>query len=190
MSTQERLSRQNRDIEALHYLETQVLLPGEKIVWKGRPDARESAKVGLFRFFFGIFFFSFSLFWMYMATSMDGGLFALFGLPFVAVGFWLVSGPARNYLKSARTYYAITNQRVITLIRGKGYAINAITPDQMTDYKRTDQTAGFGSIRLKTTVHQDRNGNSATTEYTDGLWGIQDIKGAADAISKLRLESR
>ena len=43
MSTQERLSGQNRDIEALQYLETQVLLPREKIVWKGRPDAVESA---------------------------------------------------------------------------------------------------------------------------------------------------
>ena len=190
MSTQERLSGQNRDIEALQYLETQVLLPREKIVWKGRPDAVESAKVGLLKFFFGVFFFGFSLFWMYMAASMDGGLFALFGLPFAAVGFWMVSGPARNYLKSARTYYAITDQRVIILTRGGGYSITTIPPDQMTDYKRTDRTSGFGNIQLKTTVHHGRNGASASTEYTDGLWGINDIRGAAEAIGKLRLDSR
>ena len=189
MSTQERLARQNRDAEALQYLETQVLLPGEKVVWKGRPDAMESAKVGPFKFFFGIAFFSFSLFWMYMAASIDGGFFALFGLPFAAVGLWLVSGPARNYLKSARTYYAVTDRRVVILIRSSGYSISSITPDQMSYYERTDRSAGFGNIQLKTTAHHGPDGTSITTEFTDGLWGINDVKGAADAIGKLRLES-
>ena len=188
MSTQERLSRQNRDHEALQYLESQVLLPGEKVMWKGRPDAIESAKVGLFKFFFGIFFFGFSLFWMYMAASMGGGFFALFGLPFAAIGFWMVSGPARNYLRSAKTYYAVTDQRVIILTRGSGYSINAIVPAQMTAYQRIDKGGGFGNIRLKTTVHRGENGTSTTTEYTDGFWGISDIKGAADAIGKLRVD--
>lgn len=189
MSTQERMSNQGRHFEALQYLETQVLLPGEKIVWKGRPDAKESAKVGLFKFFFGIFFFGFSIFWMYMAMDMGGGFFALFGIPFVAVGFWLVSGPARNYLKSARTYYAITDKRVIILTRGSGYSITTITPEEMTSFQRTDLAPGFGNIRLKVTVHHGENGTSTTTEFGDGLWGIQDVKGAADAVGKLRHES-
>ncbi len=187
MSTQDRISAQNRDSESLNYLESQVLLPGEKVVWKGRPDGTASAKVGIFQFFFGIFFFAFSVFWMYMAFSMDGGLFALFGIPFVAIGFWMVSSPVRQYLHAGKTYYAITDKRVIILTRkGEGYIVNPITAEEMADYQRIDAGNGTGSIRLKTTVRRNSEGTSTTTEVTDGLWGIHDVRGAAEAIAKLR----
>ena len=57
---------------------------------------------------FGLFFLAFSLFWT-AGASMTGGLFGLFGLPFIAVGLFLVFG--KNII-GKKTYYVITNRKI------------------------------------------------------------------------------
>lgn len=93
---------------------SQYLMNGEDILWQG-----ESQKgggwitngIGLFQKMFGVFWLGFSLLWTFIAT-MGGGIMGLFGIPFIAVGIYILFG------KSRKKYYAITNRRVL-IICGK-----------------------------------------------------------------------
>jgi hypothetical protein len=89
--------------------------PGERLIWWDRPIpallAWREVNVGLL---FGFMFFAFSIFWISMA-SRGPGPFALFGVPFVGFGAWMVSAPMRAYLRAGRTIYGLTDRRVITL---------------------------------------------------------------------------
>lgn len=166
------------------YVENNVLTDGEEIAWQGRPDPMEAAKVGWLNALFGVLFLAFAVFWVVGAS--DSGWFALFGLPFVAVGLFMISRPARQYLNAGKTYYAVTNKRVLLLSAGKTFKVTSITPSEMTDYEREDKVDGTGSIRLRKTISHDREGPSSSVEPTDGLWGVADVKGASEAIARLR----
>jgi hypothetical protein len=94
---------------------------GEKLLWEGAPLPGLRFKPSdLFLSIFGAFFFGFAVFWIGMASSMGGGMsgfemiFPLFGLPFVAVGAYLMIG---RYFWEAhvrtKTRYALTNKRAI-----------------------------------------------------------------------------
>lgn len=92
----------------------------EKLLWQGAPATglRFSGK-GLFISIFGLFFLGFSVFWVTMAASFGTNtpidyVFPLFGLPFVAVGLWLVVGHwFYDAYKRKRSRYALTDQRAI-----------------------------------------------------------------------------
>ena len=93
----------------------------EKLLWQGAPATglRFSGK-GAVMSVFGVFFFGFSVFWITMAATMANTgsafdfLFPLFGLPFVAVGFWLVIGHwFFDAYKRKKSRYALTNKRAI-----------------------------------------------------------------------------
>lgn len=51
---------------------------------------------------FGLFWLSFSLIWTYFAWRGGGGLFALFGVPFIAIGLFLLGGALWNGIARAR----------------------------------------------------------------------------------------
>ena len=93
---------------------------GESLLWEGAPATglRFTGK-GFVLSFFGIFFLSFSIFWVGMASSMSAAgpeaiLLPLFGAPFVLVGLWLVVGHwFYDAYKRKRTRYALTNKRAL-----------------------------------------------------------------------------
>ena len=104
---------------------------GERILWEGAPVRGirvRGADIG--KSLFGLFFFSFAVFWVYMASSMSRGgpgpagfglIFPLFGLPFVAVGAYLLFGQYfwKAYVRS-RTRYALTDKRAIVATNALG----------------------------------------------------------------------
>jgi hypothetical protein len=173
-----------QDLAALNFVERSVLQKGERIVWKGRPRPGGAAKLGSMECLFGVFFLGFSLFWTAMALT--GGNFALFGLPFIAIGAWMVATPLRYARQARRTYYAITNQRVIIVTSGDAFATTAVLPHEIDDYERWDREDGSGDMRLRQTGKRGRNGSSLTSSFQDGLWGVADIRGAAHAVDVLR----
>lgn len=176
--------QQARDRAILDYVQTAVLQPDEAIRWKGRPSPAACARLALVKSFFGLFFFGFACFWTFMASA--GGLFALFGLPFIGVGGWLICLPLLHYRRAFHTYYAITDRRVLIVTARTRFRINAVVASEISDYEREDKGDGSGDIRLKTTLSRGRNGVTRSTEFADGLWGVDDVKGAADAIQALR----
>ena len=95
---------------------------GERLLWSGRPEPIQYApRKGWPTFLIGIPFLAFALFWTYMASSGPGPAalpFALFGIPFIAVGLGLVLSPAWHFLRAKQTTYALTARRTIINIDG------------------------------------------------------------------------
>lgn len=99
-----------------------LLDPDEYILWQGRPDGGLHLKgSNLLISGLGVGFIAFSFFWIAMAFSFPGTqsnplgwLFPMFGLPFVAVGLWLVFGVhVVDVRKRRRSIYALTNKRAL-----------------------------------------------------------------------------
>lgn len=89
-----------------------VLMPGEEILWQGRPDA--AFQFGAAQFataLFGLFFAGFATVWMLLAST-GGGYFWTFGLIHFSVGIGLAIG-AFVYAPWRRrhTWYTLTNRR-------------------------------------------------------------------------------
>lgn len=95
------------------------LIDGEEILWSGKPESKSGFSIGnVFLIFFGIIWLSFSLFMEYNAIMVyiETGfiIMALFGLPFVFIGFFLLFGlPLYAKKKKKSVYYAVTNKRLI-----------------------------------------------------------------------------
>lgn len=97
-----------------------TLLPGESLLWCGRPSRSVLfSKRDAFLIPFSLLWGGFALFWN-VGVWLGGAplLFRLFGLPFLAMGLYMIFGRflhARSQKKT--TFYALTDHRV--LIRTK-----------------------------------------------------------------------
>jgi len=89
---------------------------GEKVLWIGRPVKTPFIIPSLATIPLGLVFVGFSIFWMWGAASAGTPEpFALFGLPFVLIGFGITIGPSIWQLMRYRnTEYMVTDQRIIT----------------------------------------------------------------------------
>jgi hypothetical protein len=100
------------------------LMSGEKLVWTGQPDPKKHfSPADRFLIPFSLLWGGFAIAWEVAAvagTSSGDKAFALFGLPFVAVGLYLIFG--RFIYKARRkrkTVYAVTDRRVLSLAEGR-----------------------------------------------------------------------
>ena len=109
--------------------------------------------------------------------------FAAFGIPFVVIGLFLVSAPLRNRLLARRTYYAVTDQRVLIVTAGRRYKVRAYAARDITDYQRSDSGNGRGDIRLRKVGYRRFANPFAMSSFSDGLWGVDDVKAASDAVT-------
>jgi hypothetical protein len=125
------------------------LLPRERIVWSGRP-ARGLLFTPRDAFLlpFSILWFGFALFWT-VGASRAGGAFGLFGLPFVAVGAFFVGG--RFWLDAwlrSRTFYAVTDRRVLISRSAPLADFTAVTLNPLPDVRISESRTGAGTIRF------------------------------------------
>lgn len=143
-----------------------ILDPGEKILWQGRPDTRVVFTLNqLPEIAFGLFFAGFALFWTVMATAM-GGIFGLFGLPFLAVGLMILF--KSNYIAAERrryTHYTLTSRRAIIATafpyaarKLKSYPIDAGSPLEFEDLGEV------GSIIFSRITRTGQESGHTTTE--------------------------
>ena len=106
---------------------------------------------------FSIFWCGFALFWEFGAITSGRGLFALFGLPFVAVGLYMLVGRffhAANMRK--KTYYLITNRRII---RKRGKRVDFLDARQARNMQVHAFSDGQGTITFNLpTMHGRTNG--------------------------------
>lgn len=151
-----------------------LLTPGEIIRWRGKPE-----KGNLFTgqdFFlipFSIFWCGFAIFWE--ITAITGGapfFFALFGVPFVLVGLYLVFG---RFLYAAwirkRTFYVITSKKII---RKRGNRIDTIDGRNLPMMNMVIHKNGNGTIRFgdpRTYYYRGHNG----WDYNHGLFTLENI---------------
>jgi hypothetical protein len=124
---------------------------GEKLLWSGQP--RQGLRLNITDVFiipFSLLWCGFAIFWE--ATAINGHaplLFKLWGVPFVAIGLYMVFG--RFFVDArtrARTYYGVTNQRLVIVTGGFSRRVRALPWQSLSPATLTERGDGGGIIRF------------------------------------------
>ena len=113
-------------------------LSDEYELWRGKSKGMNSQQK-MFMIPFGIFFLGFALFWT-MTASAVGGPFGLFGLPFIAVGAYIVFG---KNIVGKKTYYVITNKRIY---RSQAGRVDMVDIANLPPMRVAAHSGGAGSV--------------------------------------------
>ena len=125
------------------------LLPGERILWQGRPDVRSFVWRGWWYLVpFSLLWGGFAIFWEIAAITGRGGLFfVLWGLPFVGIGLYMIFGRYFVARAEARaTRYAITDRRVLIWGGALRRTLTAIELSALPEARLEEGGGGAGTI--------------------------------------------
>jgi hypothetical protein len=134
------------------------LLPGESLLWTGQPLRRVIFHPSdWFAIPFSLMWGGFALFWEWGASGHWGNstngqgttFFSLWGIPFVLIGQYLIWGRFfYTAWKKKRTFYAVTNKRVIVLsMANSRKVIDAFMPG-LSSVSLTIKKDGVGTIEF------------------------------------------
>ncbi|HXI21259.1 MAG TPA: PH domain-containing protein [Gemmatimonadales bacterium] len=124
---------------------------GERFLWTGQPEpGLRFQAADLFLVPFSLFWGGFAVFWEYSVIQARAPLvFRLFGVPFVLLGLYLVVGRFfTDARRRARTFYALTDRRVIIRRDGLGAELRSLPLRGMTEVTVRDGPDGSGTILL------------------------------------------
>ena len=130
---------------------TARLLPGEKVVWWGWPAQglmlrpRDALLIP-----FSLLWGGFAIFWETLALRGKAPFpFALFGVPFVLVGLFMIAG---RFVVDAwlrrRLTYALTDRRILIVRSGSFPALKSLNLDGLSETDVSEQANGRGTIRF------------------------------------------
>lgn len=182
------------------------LTSGESVVWAGQPRAGALFhKEDLFLVPFSLLWGGFTLFWEAMASGLGGVakgggapiFFQLWGIPFVLIGQYFIWGRFlyASWLKK-RTYYAVTNRRVIVVQTGGQRKIASSYLDSLPSLIKEGGSNGTGVLRFAPTqpMWSGRQGWGAWNAMNVGeiptFVDIEDVDNVYRLISDLREKSR
>lgn len=125
------------------------LSSGERVLWSGQPKQgvilRGSDAMTIP---FSLLWGGFAFYWEWTAITSDApGFFVLWGIPFVLIGIYLIIG--RFFVESRqreRTYYAVTNERVLIISGLVRPTVKSLSLRTLTDVSLTEGSNGEGSI--------------------------------------------
>ncbi len=164
----------------------------ERIEWIGMPKRIFFTPVATGAFLFGIPWTAFALFWTAGAAwgtmKMDEGpglfsIFPLFGVPFILIGFGMLSSPIWAYLRAGRTVYVITDRRAITFEGGWSTTIRSYPPEKLTDVFRTEKRDGSGDVIIARRAWRDSEGDRQSEEL--GFLRVADAKDVERRLKQL-----
>lgn len=125
----------------------QYLDPQERLIWAGKPKGGFRLQMlDIFLIPFSLVFCGFSIFWMIMA-SQASIFFALFGIPFVIVGLFLVFGRF-IYDKNKResTTYGLTQERILIKSGKMKVQVQSFSLSALPDIDLVETSDGRGTI--------------------------------------------
>jgi uncharacterized membrane protein len=179
------------------------LSSGERIEWVGRPDpAKHFARGDLFLVPFSIMWGGFAIFWESSAIAGGAGpFFVLWGIPFVVAGLYLIFGRfIYKARRKRRTIYAVTNRRVMTIVRGRhDETVDATYLGSIPNISTSAVSNGRGSVEFGLSSPMTGwNGNSGMDIFARGqmassgvsFYDIEDPRGVAHLVERLRDEDR
>ncbi len=144
------------------------LRAGERVLWRGRRLPRVAWE-GLAIWVFAIPWTAFSLFWTVMAFSgaqafePNAGVlcyaFPLFGTPFIAVGLAMLAAPFAPLFGAGRTLFAVTDQRLLRLYRGRRLKTRSVGGEAIGAIERSERANGSGTLRIVIGSHLDSDGD-------------------------------
>ncbi len=127
------------------------MLKDEKILWTGQPKKGFVLPGGyILLILFGFPLLGIGSFIEYITIFQSFDIFAMiFGLLLLLLGLCMVLGSIiyKNYRKK-RTYYAVTNQRIIILINSSNKKVESIVINQIPVLNKTVKKDGSGTIRF------------------------------------------
>jgi len=135
------------------------LLSGESLLWTGQPLRRVIFhQRDLFSIPFSLMWGGFAIFWEWGVTGDFGhsanahaapSFFALWGIPFVVMGQYLIWGRFLYIAwKKGRTYYAVTNKRVVVLNAGMSRKISDAFLRNLDSVSLSTRSDGTGTIEF------------------------------------------
>lgn len=124
----------------------------EKVLWSGQPKQGVIIRgADIFMIPFSVMWGGFAIFWEVSVLKSDApGFFALWGIPFVLVGLYLIVG--RFFFEAtqrARTFYAVTNERIL-IVSGvlnrkiKSLNLRTLSDLSLSEGKGDEGTVSFG----------------------------------------------
>ncbi len=127
------------------------LARNEKLLWSGQPRRGLRLRpADALLIPFSLMWGGFAIFWEVTVLQHETpGFFALWGIPFVLVGIYLIVG--RFFVDAwqrARTYYVLTNQRAMIVCGIINRQIKSLPLRTMSDVTLTERADGSGSIAL------------------------------------------
>jgi hypothetical protein len=128
----------------------ELLEPGERLLWSGRPMLglmlRASDAIAIP---FSLLWCGFAVFWEWSVISIGSApwFFELWGIPFVAVGFYFVFGRfVVDAYQRGRTFYGITDQRAVILIEGWRRTVRTLALEGLTEIDFAEGRGGRGTL--------------------------------------------
>jgi hypothetical protein len=127
------------------------LLPGERVLWQGKPNiGAYSLRGAWYAIPFSILWGGFAIFWEVSVLASGGPIFfALWGVPFVLIGLYMIFGRILVARREARnTAYAITDQRVLILTGAFRRSFVELDLVNMPGAELSEGRNGAGSIQF------------------------------------------
>jgi hypothetical protein len=179
---------------------------GEKIVWVARPDVKIAFLMSFAVWLFAIPWTAFSLIWTSVpvaalletyaglnlgapkgAPALAMWTFALWGVPFVLVGFEMLLVPAMVLMKGARTLYVLTNGRLAILNGGRNVEIVSIGPQEIVSLSRKEKPDGRGTLILHLGFERDSDGDLLEKKIELGV--INEVRRVEQLVLDLKNKS-
>lgn len=191
-------SSDNACMARLHAVLERELGPDEAVQWHGWQLARiDPLHFGIW--IFAVPWTAFALFWTVMAAGATaatdlggfgilGWAFPLFGVPFIAVGAWMLSRPFVPLWERGRVLYVVTDRRVLKLALGRDLVIKTVPADRIGLTERRERTGGEGTLSLAVRIGRDSDGDKTTETFDIGP--VTDVIGAAAAINRIAANAR
>lgn len=176
--------------EPLRNLVESELHEREAINWVGQPIHRRFVARSLPIVLFGIPWTAFAIFWMagaagFKMPNFQQGFdfFPLFGIPFVLIGFGMLSAPLWIAKKARRTVYVLTDRRAILFDGGWSTTIRSFGPERLTDLRRVQRPDGSGDLIFEKSLSYDSDGDKRSTDI--GFLAIPDVKDVEDRVRRI-----
>lgn len=154
------------------------LIAAEHLLWRGQPRPGKLAR-GFGIWLFALPWTAFALMWEAFAflpwvTALRtpdwlqwsfGIVFPLFGLPFIAVGLWMLWTPIRALRRAGRTAYALTERRLLRVVDAGEITVASVLLHQIGPIDRREDRQGFGDLRIQTHSTVDSEGDRTTERF-------------------------
>jgi hypothetical protein len=124
---------------------------GEKLLWAGQPlQGIRFRRADALLIPFTLLWAGFAVYWEWSVLQQDApGFFALWGIPFVLVGIYIVIG--RFFVDAwqrARTYYAVTTERALLVSGLRTREVRSFPLRMLNDVSLREAADGSGVITL------------------------------------------